>query len=205
MKLLQGLCENKKCLGECGCTKEACEKEAKSIAEMAIKAYRAMANHPKGWGSKTGNSNNDGDIHRGWLCYQWQQMLFLALNKLGTKCFKLSGGTAGQLIEGEMHAVHNWVDISLWSFNFKVDQNANKVARPPEECQARLDAWEESAPKFFTPDKHGYKEIAWSDLPIAQLATTYYIDDGVLIAFPLIRANWVEEVQNSVLWEISKP
>ena len=203
-KLLQGLCENKKCLGECGCTKETCQKEAKSIAEMAIKAYRIAANHPKGWGSIPGNSNNAGEIHRGWVCYQWQQMMFRALFQLHTKCFKLSGGAAGQEIDGDMNWVHNWVDISLWSFNFKADVEANKITPPPKECQARLDAWVDYAPKFFTPEKHGFVENAWADLPMSRIVTTYYFKNGLLLVIPITHTHWLEEVQDSVIYETSK-
>ncbi len=106
--------------------------------------------------------------------------MFLALNKLGTKCFKISGAAAGDPGGKGINALHNWVVISLWKHDFKTDEQTNKIDRPPDECQIRLDAWAEYRPKFYTPETHGFEEIAWTHSPGGSLVLTYAILNGKL-------------------------
>ncbi len=173
---LSNLCENKKCLGSCGCSEDDCKAEAKKIAKAAIQAYRTMANHPKGWGNRPGNTNNDEDIHRGWMCFQWQYIMYTALKEANLKCFKLSGSS---YLNPDGKAAHNWVNIVLFAkaLNIKWEGDNVKVELPPKECLLRLDAWAEYAPKLYTPDEHSFSEDFVTQVP-GEVTGGLEIDDN---------------------------
>ena len=168
LKKLRNLCENKKCLGDCGCTKERCLNESNQIADKMIEAFKAMANHPEGWGARPGNKNNDANIHQGWMCFHWQAIMANAMQSLKLECFKVGSGskTATRIEDGKLKTdfEHSWVNLVLWSKLYNVAMKEGfHVERAPNECILRLDPWRDYSPKLFTPEEHGFKETFVSD------------------------------------------
>jgi len=177
IRKLSGLCEIAKCLGKCGCSKEDCQSEAKRIAEGVIAEYKKMANHPNGWGSRPGNSNNDKQIHRGWMCFHWQAIMYDAIRRLSPKCFRIGGGS--HVIQDQVNGIgvsHSWVDMALWPRTFEVTNDV--IVMAPSECRLRLDAWKEYAPKLYSPDEHGFEENFVSGLVLGPIQGGYIILPG---------------------------
>ena len=182
---LSALCNNKKCLGTCGCSSDDCKREATQIAQKMIDAYKSMASHPQSFGAQQTRtrSYNDVDVHNGWMCFHWQAIMFDAMKSLKTRCFRVGMGgwqeTVLQdgVVRHDTH--HNWVNLILWNFTYNV-RNATPqervdhltsmvVERPPVECVLRLDAWLEYAPKLYRKDNH-----LFGDKPIPE----DYVSEG---------------------------
>jgi hypothetical protein len=168
VKQLSNLCNKKKCLGECGCSKDECQQEAQRISDEVIQSFREMANHPKGWGGIRG-IRNAGDVHCGWKCFHWQSIIYTAMESLNLKCFKVSGGSQHDWVRipGKTglnpRFIHSWVNVTLFAYPWKIDRRlkgewttkgAFKFTPAPEECVLRIDPWLTSSPRFYSPDQH---------------------------------------------------
>jgi hypothetical protein len=127
---LKALC-NKDCLGKCGCSKAECETEAANIAKVYVDIVKEAAVPDA----------NRGDLHAGYLCYEWARKVFDHLiSEIGKlKCFKFA--KVGTVIEREgskdgvgSALTHNYAWVSL--------EPAEGKNGPNKGCGAILDPWQ---------------------------------------------------------------
>lgn len=125
--VIRSICVNCKCLK---CSKQQCLSEAATLARAFVRVFEVMQKarwRPGDWLT--------GDYNYGWLCYQWQTIIYNHMQPVvaRTACFDIE--RVG-LIKGE-YLRHNWVAISAIR-----EVPAQKVgAAPAGCCTVYLDPW----------------------------------------------------------------
>jgi hypothetical protein len=126
-----GVCSKAACLTKSGCTTSKCQKEAAIIAETYVSRVNQI---------RKPNMANVGDIHWGWMCYEWAGLLTREFQKLKLSCWKInwvglvnSGGTL----------VHNYIYVSL------DDITPSGTTAPKRDCGMILDPWRTGDPIVY--------------------------------------------------------
>jgi RHS repeat-associated protein len=125
---LSVLCDSK-CLDRCKCTAKACKEEAATIAKAYVNRFHAV---------KKPYVPDRGDIHAGWMCYQWAGLIQRELGKLKLNCWTINW--VG-IVSGGGTLEHNYVFVSLG--------NPKDKSGPIRDCGKVLDPWKNKAPDVF--------------------------------------------------------
>ncbi|HSR50672.1 MAG TPA: DUF4157 domain-containing protein [Acidobacteriota bacterium] len=125
------LCDDNKCLKRSGCSTDDCKSEAKTIKDTYVKRVKAI---------RRPDMPNRGDIHWGWMCYQWAGLLNREFEKLSTKCWQMRWvGIVGNSGSGALE--HNYIFTSLG--------DPKGAEGPVRDCGVVFDPWRTGEPVVY--------------------------------------------------------
>jgi len=146
-------------LAECNCPTGSLEEfrdEARTIANAYVNAYYESTTWriPRPYPWLSGELDHlRGDYRGGWMCYQWQVIMWRKLNPVvqGLKHFDIKGVGFVSGVTGSRKLGHNWIAISARS-------NAEGIERAKAgECTVYLDPWWDEGPNAYAFTGSGYE------------------------------------------------
>ena len=161
---LAPLCDDEECLKRSGCDAGKCKEEAKTITDAYVNRVNAI---------RRPDMPNVGDIHWGWLCYQWAGLLAREFEKLNLNCWQIRWVglvSSGSTLE------HNYIFTSLGP--------AKSDEGPVRDCGLILDPWRTGDPVVYGSEWDWHK---WNYIHDTTTNTGKYYDGSTWIElhFPI--------------------